>query len=312
MEPISISLAVVGCVIIGAEICKYVKKKISHRTEERHNAGVTIKADELTMDGDLSKLAGEANKDSSIDANNNHMHGKTVKITIINNSSSMEHLSATHQERGGSEVAKQLAGNIMPSLISPTAALSTAVGGVIEKNASKIKLHNPFKKHKEKKKEDDERPVEKYKDWYMDDESGMEPVMLFTKDGSLFYAPNDSDRASPTLESRFHGTRFDLVAKKTASGESSLSQKSLSEPDLAICAKGLKFITPSIHTDGVRSCGASPGHSPILSCKPFVASVEKSKLHKCSDAVDSEDESKERSNEPSVFGDHVELVEMWV
>ena len=200
MDPISIVFLVIGCVILGAEACAYVKKKFFHHKEEQHKGGMTIKADELTMDGDFSQLSGENhNKDPSADANN-HISGKNVEITITNSSKSMDHLSATYEKRGGSEVGKQLASDLT-RIVSPVSDI-VEVAEVIERGASKFKWSfGP--KHKDKKKEyekQDHSIVELDDVISVDDTSDMEPVQLFSKGGRLYAASSDSNRTSPVPE----------------------------------------------------------------------------------------------------------------
>ena len=190
----AIVFLVIGLVVIVVDICRYVKQKFFHKVEEHHEEGMTINADELTMDGkDLLKLTHwnrevEFAQVSEFGGNNQNgtMYGKNVKITFKNNSSSVDHLRASHQERGDSKIAEQIVGNILPSMISPHSEISNAVIGVIKENFSKIKWKNPFSKRDDKKQQDnDDIGNHDKSEMYMarDDytEMHMEPTRLCVK-----------------------------------------------------------------------------------------------------------------------------------
>jgi|GEM_PF-4821447 len=134
MDPISIACVVIGVVIATVEACRYVKHKFFHHKEARHEAGIIIKADELTMNGaDLLRLqhnedhkdkflldkslAERGGVDGHIVDQRHDLHGKKVKITITSHSSSMDYFSKEREERGNSKVAEKLAGTLRPNLL---------------------------------------------------------------------------------------------------------------------------------------------------------------------------------------------------
>ena len=138
MEPVSIAFIAVGSVIVIVEIVRYVKKKFFHHKEDRHEDGVTIKADELTMDSEaFLKLT--TNQDDTAEhtpsSASSVMHGTGVRIKIRSNHTSVEETIITQRERGGSEVARDLV-HAMPSTSSTAVSIINAVSHAMQNHSA--------------------------------------------------------------------------------------------------------------------------------------------------------------------------------
>lgn len=148
MDPISITFLVLGVVIIAAEACKYIKNKFFHHKEKSNGETMVIKADEFHMDGNnLIKLVRDSQDYSSGDRDDDgeahNIHATNLKITYKVHSSSMERITHSQAERGGSKVAEDVA-HVVGGIASPWSGVTNIVSNILEEGVSR--LPNPFAK----------------------------------------------------------------------------------------------------------------------------------------------------------------------